>query len=106
MEKRLFVGIELDPSVLVSIVQLVEKLRAKYYHPENRIAWVRPENLHLTLKFLGATPVHQIASMGELLKQAVDSIPGFELTMEGVDAFVSSSSRVRTPYPLWIGFSS
>lgn len=63
--KRAFVAIRL-PAVLG---KLSDALRP--WWPAQGVAWVRPENLHLTLRFLGAAEDAQIAALREGLT-AVD----------------------------------
>ncbi len=48
---RLFVAIEIPDEVRRNLAVLLREFRA--ISPETK--WVRPENLHLTLKFLGET---------------------------------------------------
>jgi len=104
-KKRLFVGIGLSEFLLPSIGELTEKLRIKYQHAGIRMAWVKPENVHLTLKFLGPTPPDQIASICEELKKVVVSVSCFNLMLKGVETFEVGRGRIRTPYPLWLGVS-
>ena len=42
-----------------------------------RLRWVKPQNLHLTLKFMGETPVAAVADVGHALRRASrDTAPG------------------------------
>lgn len=59
--------------------------------------WARPENLHLTLRFLGETDRHQAADLDGLLADI--RAPAFEMTIRGVGAF-TSKGRMRA---LWAG---
>lgn len=104
-KKRLFVGIGLSEFLLPSIGELIEKLRIKYQQEGLRIAWVKPESVHLTLKFLGPTAPEQIPSICEELRQIAASEPCFHLALQGIGAFESGRGRIRTPYPLWLGVS-
>jgi RNA 2',3'-cyclic 3'-phosphodiesterase len=49
---RLFVALEIPPAVRENLADLIKELRA--HAPQPR--WVRAENLHLTLKFIGEAP--------------------------------------------------
>lgn len=46
---RLFTGIALAPAVIEKVSAALEELR-----PTSRVNWSPPENLHITLKFIGA----------------------------------------------------
>ncbi|MGC4121535.1 MAG: RNA 2',3'-cyclic phosphodiesterase [Myxococcales bacterium] len=91
---RLFVALELD--------DLARKRLADYQHRlqslDRAVRWVNPEQIHLTLKFLGEVPDRQIPE----LAQAVDSLatqPAFEFVMESVGYFGSP----RSPRVIWAG---
>ena len=48
---RLFVAIDIDEAIRQRIARFLEGVRG--FAPEAR--WVRPDSMHLTLKFLGET---------------------------------------------------
>ena len=56
---RLFVALQIPPEVRKNLAALIESLRA--VSPQAR--WVRPENLHVTLKFIGEVPETKLASI-------------------------------------------
>jgi RNA 2',3'-cyclic 3'-phosphodiesterase len=55
---RLFVALEIPSAVRKNLAALLESLRA--VSPQTR--WVRPENLHVTLKFMGEVPETKLAA--------------------------------------------
>ncbi len=60
---RLFVALELPSAVRENLAALLKALRA--VSPQTR--WVRPENLHLTLKFMGEVPETKLAAIRSAL---------------------------------------
>ena len=60
------------------------------------LRWVPPENLHLTLRFLGSTPEDVLADVRRRLR-AVRS-PAFQLALSGLGTFGGSRPRV-----VWLG---
>jgi 2'-5' RNA ligase len=56
---RLFVALELPAAVRENLTGLLKSLRA--VSPQTR--WVRPENLHVTLKFIGEAPETRLAAI-------------------------------------------
>ena len=50
---RTFVAVELDEQLVDNLVDLQDRLRGQV--APRSIRWVRPEGIHLTLKFLGET---------------------------------------------------
>ncbi|HXE72079.1 MAG TPA: 2'-5' RNA ligase family protein, partial [Candidatus Nitrosotenuis sp.] len=48
------------------------------------VRWVAPENLHLTLKFLGETPEDKIPQIEEVLRRVASQHSSLELELAGV----------------------
>ena len=74
------------------------ELTAKVDAIEGHINWVKPETLHLTLKFLGEVKDSEIVSVCDIVKQAVETMESFELDIQSVGYFGGKSARV-----LWVG---
>jgi 2'-5' RNA ligase len=53
---RLFVALEIPTAVRESLATLINSLRAV----SSQLRWVRPENLHVTLKFIGKWPPEKL----------------------------------------------
>src|SRR5205807_8655087 len=56
---RLFVALEIPSAVRENLANLLQSLRA--VSPQSK--WVRPENLHVTLKFIGEAPDAKLAGI-------------------------------------------
>jgi len=97
---RFFIAIELPPSVRHQIKSHIDRLRAEF--PTVRASWAREENIHLTLKFLGDTPVEKVQACSKALKHAASKIAPFEMETSGCGAFPPHGQ----PKVLWIGISS
>ncbi|HAX62290.1 MAG TPA: RNA 2',3'-cyclic phosphodiesterase, partial [Elusimicrobia bacterium] len=63
------------------------------------IKWTSPENLHLTLKFLGEVDDNKKDLISEKLRQAVIGIKKFEIDFEKIGVFPDETS----PRVLWLG---
>ena len=63
------------------------------------VRWTRPENLHLTLRFLGDTPEEQLAPLSRALDGIAAGAPSFELELGGAGAY----PEVRAARVLWVG---
>jgi 2'-5' RNA ligase len=59
--------------------------------------WVPPENLHLTLRFIGEMPVHRAEEIDQAL--AVLSQPTFPLVLRGIGTFTKAGQACA----LWVG---
>jgi RNA 2',3'-cyclic 3'-phosphodiesterase len=66
------------------------------------VRWVRPEGVHLTLKFFGEVPQERTDSIAESLDFAVVGIGPLPLSLSGFGAF-PAEERART---LWAGIDA
>lgn len=96
MGQRLFVGIPL-PKKMTEAVQ--------GFHDELNLVcsganWTKPENLHVTVLFLGDVPDSQYPDLVRRLNNAFSGSHPIELTSTGVIA----GPPHRSPTMLWLGF--
>ena len=94
---RTFIAIELDETINAALTDLQEQLKAEV--PQGSVRWVRPEGIHLTLKFLGDVPVNRIEEMEQVLTQACAGFPAFSFSVEGLGCFPNP----RRPRVVWVG---
>lgn len=66
------------------------------------IAWLRPEKIHLTLKFLGNTDDSMIPEIKERLSKKLSHYNAFYIKIVGVGCFPSP----KRPRVLWIGMEN
>jgi 2'-5' RNA ligase len=66
MEKRLFIAFKLHPDA--SFLKAFKALQQEM--GRHRIKWVEEHNIHLTMKFLGATPEEKIPLIGHAMQSA------------------------------------
>jgi RNA 2',3'-cyclic 3'-phosphodiesterase len=64
---RLFIALELDPAAQQALAEHANQLRNRLRG--GRISWVKPENLHITLRFLGGTSPERAAEVVDGLKK-------------------------------------
>ncbi|MCL6640552.1 MAG: RNA 2',3'-cyclic phosphodiesterase [Candidatus Rokubacteria bacterium] len=65
------------------------------------VAWVAPENLHVTLKFLGSVEEERLTAVGEALASVASAARGFELAVAGLGAFPTPTR----PRVVWAGIA-
>src|SRR5580698_3866844 len=92
---RIFIGIDLDLEVRAQIERFLEGVQG--FAPEAR--WVRPESLHITLKFIGEQPAERVEAITERL-QRVESC-AFEIRSAGYGFFPTA----KAPRVFWIGIN-
>jgi 2'-5' RNA ligase len=92
---RCFIAVTLPPAVL----RQIETLQAGLKSHGLKMSWVRPQNVHLTLKFLGdISPAGSEKAQRAMLQAASASAP-FDLAMQGMGVFPG----IRKPRILWTG---
>ena len=92
---RLFLAIDIPPHARETVVSIQNRFKTL----DLNASWVRPGNIHLTLKFLGDTPLEQVANIKKSVSEAVDSISVFEVALDGVGVF----PNLKKPRVLWVG---
>ncbi len=94
---RLFIGILLDDAIKarVSAVQQALKLRLA----DQSIRWVKPENLHITLQFLGEQNPDRLSVIQTAMQESAQAHSPFEISLGGLGAF----PNLRRSLVLWVG---
>jgi RNA 2',3'-cyclic 3'-phosphodiesterase len=92
---RAFVAFNLPSDIIDHASGLQSDLKARGL----RLRWVRPRNLHLTLKFLGDIPPAVVPEVGSALERASQGTAPLALTVQGLGVF-PGIKRARV---LWIG---
>ena len=90
---RIFIGIDLNPEVRARIARFLDGVQG--FAPDAR--WVRPESLHVTLKFIGEQKPEQVEAITERLQRVEGS--EFEVRCGGYGYFPTAKS----PRVFWIG---
>jgi 2'-5' RNA ligase len=94
---RAFIAVPLPRELLEQLASLRRRLEART--PSRSVGWVRPEGIHLTLKFLGDIPTAQIPDLDQALKVVSRHAPGCTFVVEGLGCF-PNSRRARI---VWVG---
>lgn len=94
---RTFIAIEVPHDVRARVIEHINKLRREL--PDGRASWLREDNLHLTLKFLGDVATTRIADVSGAVARATSGIRSFELILSGCGIFPPRGK----PNVLWIG---
>jgi 2'-5' RNA ligase len=95
---RLFIAINFPDSLRREMAQWVQSLAGAIPDPEHRLHWVKEEQLHLTLKFLGETREDRLPRLHQALKMAATDHPSFSLSLAKLGHF---GGRV-----VWLGLET
>ncbi len=96
---RSFVAVPFTDDVKRAYRVLYDEGRALF----PRLRWVRPENLHLTVRFLGDTPLEVVQPLREAVAGEVAREAAFSLTIGPPGQF---SGRAGAPRVLWLGIEA
>lgn len=96
---RLFVAVELDADAVQVAAETAAGLR-RDIDAKIRAAWVGPENMHLTVRFIGHVDDTRAASIVDALTPPLD-IPRFDVVLGGCGMFPPSGP----PRVIWIGLT-
>lgn len=94
---RTFVAIELLEQAIAGLTQLQSRL--KTLTPPHSVRWTAPQNIHLTLHFLGDIAAEDTAKVSDALAEVAASAGPFSLRLGGLGCFPNT----QRPRVLWVG---
>lgn len=94
---RTFVAVEVSPEVRAKAKQLIATLSAAA--TGIKVKWSDPQDLHLTMKFLGDVDMLDVPGVCAAVEAAVKDLPPFDFQVQGAGAF-PDAQRPRT---VWLG---
>jgi 2'-5' RNA ligase len=89
---RLFLAVDLPDRVRQEVVAMSTQV--------NNARWVKPHQLHITLRFMGQTPDDALAGVVDRLARV--QVPAFALALRGAGVFPSAVNPKRARV-LWLG---
>jgi len=92
---RSFIAFELPAAVIALLDNVQQGLKALSL----KAKWVRPQNIHLTLKFLGNIDPANIEDIGRAMADAAEDCAPFTLTVAGLGFFPGP----KRPRIVWVG---
>ncbi|MGD0342716.1 MAG: RNA 2',3'-cyclic phosphodiesterase [Bacteroidales bacterium] len=95
--KRIFIALKIDPSP--NLTEMLQSLRS--LAEGEKITWVDPVNIHLTLAFLGDIEEDRIKIAGLMLKKECSGFGEFTFMIKGAGLF----KNLHDPRVIWIGIA-
>lgn len=92
---RTFIGVRASQRVTRNVASVVNRLSMKC----DGYRWVVPENLHVTLNFVGDVVDIEVPELCKLIKEAIEPFDSFEMSLHGVSGFTNPAE----PRVLWMG---
>jgi len=93
---RVFLAMDPPPEVLQRIADIQEVLKKTF---RGSISWVRPEGIHLTLKFFGDMAAEDLSPISEVVSGQAAGTHPLHLNIRGLGVFPG----IRRPRVLWLG---
>lgn len=94
---RAFVAVNIEENLRRAVAEAQERLRATGAD----VKWVRPEGVHITLKFLGWVEQVRVSALVEALRATLEHQEPFTVRLEGIGGFPSATA----PRVVWVGVS-
>jgi len=95
MTIRSFIAIELGDKEKRSLELIQNKMKREL----PTVRWVKPNTIHLTIKFLGFIEESEIPRIKEIINTAAENCRPFQMRLSGLGAFPNA----RNPRVIWIG---
>jgi 2'-5' RNA ligase len=99
---RLFIGIDLPPEIRLAVASASETCRRDIQRvtPRAIVRWVRPENLHITLWFLGEVADAAATELIAVLNEPFHA-GAFRVRLRGLGAYPAAGN----PRVIWMGIA-
>ena len=95
---RCFIAIDISDRIRAALSDLQNQIASKAKVKKSDVKWVRPEAMHLTLKFLGEIKDEQSVDICNITREVASRHKSFDLDIDSVGYFGGRSARV-----LWVG---
>ncbi|MFQ5772666.1 MAG: RNA 2',3'-cyclic phosphodiesterase, partial [bacterium] len=82
-----------------AVRQEIVRVQEELIKAKERISWTRPENIHLTLKFLGEVEEHKITPIAAVIESVAKEMHPFAFIVKDLGAF----PNFRRARILWVG---
>ena len=96
---RSFIAVNIGLHALRAVAEEQSGLRRRAGERGVDVRWVAPQNLHVTLRFLGQVTEPMVAAIQDGLEPALRNVAPFEVTAAGLGVFPDA----RQPTVVWVG---
>jgi 2'-5' RNA ligase len=96
---RCFLAVEIPDAMSRAAGELTDRLRKGAQFTKAHPSWVKPQNMHFTVVFLGQRSPNQVERVKRLMSDIPQSIAPFAVEVGGLGVFPNP----RNPKVLWVG---
>lgn len=108
MDKRIFIAINLPEDIKQKLEESKEKIQALFPEEYGRMFnWVKKDNLHITLLFIGSVFIEQIPEIIALVKETISNKKSFPIKFQKISYGPHSTSsgqasKTIPPRLIWL----
>ena len=95
---RCFIAVDIDENIKARLAEVAGRIADQCSIKRRDVKWVKPEIIHLTLKFLGDIPNERSVDVCNAVESACENHNIFEIEIAGIGYFGGRSARV-----IWAG---
>ena len=96
---RAFIAVEIP----AEIQQMIHRQTSSLHRGiDSLVRWVAPQNMHLTLKFLGDVSLNSMEFIKQMLRTEAENVPCFDIHLAGLGAY----PNLKRPRILYIGIQA
>lgn len=92
---RAFIAISLPPRIR----ELVVEVQERFHECGKTLSWIKPENVHLTVRFLGNISEEKVPAIGEAIKKGIADTHPFRMEIDEIGVF----PNLKYPRVIWLG---
>ena len=92
---RTFTAVEVWPEIRERARLLINRFK----DTTAKVTWIKPDQMHLTMNFLGDVPMNDIPAVCKAVAEAAEPFKPFDVEMAGVGVFPSYDN----PRTIWLG---
>jgi 2'-5' RNA ligase len=92
---RSFIAVKISPDQREKLADLIKNLKKS----GAEVKWVKPENLHITLKFLGEVDEKGLPNIFDSLEKSLTNEQSFQFNLKGLGCF----PNLHRPRVIWVG---
>jgi len=96
---RTFIAVDFPPLMIEKIDRIINYFKTQL--PQKPLKWVAAHQLHLTIKFIGELPDHQLPEIKSILTNVIGNQPVFTMGIEGLGMYPNE----QKPHVVWLGIT-
>lgn len=94
MSIRTFIAVEIDDEIRDRLYEFITQLK----NADADVKWISPENIHLTLKFVGNVKEDILPDLNKIIGDAASCASPFKMNIEKVGAFPT----IKRPHVIFV----